>query len=251
MTESSRPLPLPVRLMNLAGAGASRIGLQPIKLGVASLLEKAQANTGLSDFGGDEFRQPLALLIESLEKEAKLSLLGRIVARWVGGARRATAWVLLGSLALATGSAFYAGRHLGINADIHSLISPDLPYTKLRREFEAALPLAEDVLLVVIDAPSAHQAAQAADTLAERFAREPEAFRGVFVPGGCPSSRRTRSCTWTWRSSRTVSRPRSPSSARSHRTRACAEFCVCWIFSSTPSIGTRGSLSIPLRCWTA
>jgi hypothetical protein len=67
--------------MNLAGEGARKIGLQPIKLSVESLLEKAQANTGLSDFGGDEFREPLALLVECLEKEAKLSLMGRLVAR--------------------------------------------------------------------------------------------------------------------------------------------------------------------------
>lgn len=81
MASSTNSLPLPVRLMNLAGEGASWIGLQPVKLSVESLLEKASANTGLTDFGGDEFRQPLALLIESLEKEANLSLLGRLVAR--------------------------------------------------------------------------------------------------------------------------------------------------------------------------
>ena len=78
--EGSR-LPLPVRLMNLAGAGARTIGWEPIPLGVDSLLEKAQASTGLSDFGGDEFREPLALLVESLEKEARLTTLGRMVAR--------------------------------------------------------------------------------------------------------------------------------------------------------------------------
>jgi hypothetical protein len=67
--------------MNLAGEGAGRIGLRPIKLSVDSLLEKATANTGLTDFGGDEFRDPLALLVESLETEANLSLMGRLVAR--------------------------------------------------------------------------------------------------------------------------------------------------------------------------
>ena len=81
MTTSLQALPLPVRLMNLAGEGASWIGLQPIKLSVESLLEKATANAGLTDFGGAEFRRPLALLIDGLEKEANLSLLGRLVAR--------------------------------------------------------------------------------------------------------------------------------------------------------------------------
>ncbi len=81
MTASAHSLPLPVRLMNLAGKGARLIGLQPIRLSVDSLLENASAKTGLTDFGGDEFREPLGLLIESLEGEAKLSLLGRLVAR--------------------------------------------------------------------------------------------------------------------------------------------------------------------------
>lgn len=81
MTTGPTPLPLPVRLMNLAGEGAGLLGLQPIRLSVESLLKKAEANTGLDDFGSEEFRRPLALLVESLESEAKLSLMGRIVAR--------------------------------------------------------------------------------------------------------------------------------------------------------------------------
>ena len=81
MTASAQPLPLSVRLMNLAGRAARGVGLRPIDLRVEALLEKAQRNTGLADFGGDEFRGPLALLVESLEREAHLSLLGRLVAR--------------------------------------------------------------------------------------------------------------------------------------------------------------------------
>jgi len=81
MTTSRRSLPLSVRLMNLAGARARSIGLSPVELSVEALLDKAMANSGLTDFGGDEFRQPLALLIDSLEQEANLSLLGRLVAR--------------------------------------------------------------------------------------------------------------------------------------------------------------------------
>ncbi len=81
MTASAHSMPLPVRLMNLAGKGARWVGFEPIKLDVENLLEKATTSTGLTDFGGDEFRQPLALLIEGLENEAKLSTMGRIVAR--------------------------------------------------------------------------------------------------------------------------------------------------------------------------
>ena len=81
MTESSQSMPLPVRLMNRAGQAARGLGFEPIKLDVDGLLEKAAASTGLSDFGGDEFRKPLHRLIDCLEKDADLTTMGRIVAR--------------------------------------------------------------------------------------------------------------------------------------------------------------------------
>lgn len=74
-------LPLPVRLLNLAGRGANAIGFHPVDLSLEKLLQTACDNTGLSDFGEDDFRAPLALLLDGLEKEAELSLLGRIIAR--------------------------------------------------------------------------------------------------------------------------------------------------------------------------
>ncbi len=78
---SSSTLPLPVRLINLAGRGANAIGVQPVNLQLEKLLQTARDNTGLNDFGEDDFRRPLALLLDGLEKEARLSLLGRIIAR--------------------------------------------------------------------------------------------------------------------------------------------------------------------------
>ena len=74
-------LPLPVKLMNFAGRGATALGLDPVSLNPDKLLKKARNNTGLSDFGEDDFRQPLQILLESLEGEARLSLMGRMIAR--------------------------------------------------------------------------------------------------------------------------------------------------------------------------
>jgi len=47
----------------------------------ASLVSEAQANTGLTDFGGDDFREPLGVLLESLREEAPLNELGRTIMR--------------------------------------------------------------------------------------------------------------------------------------------------------------------------
>lgn len=81
MSGHTHSLPLPIRLMNLLGRGAESVGLQPITLRADALIEKACSNTGLSDFGGQAFRAPLTLLVESLEKQARLSTMGRLVAR--------------------------------------------------------------------------------------------------------------------------------------------------------------------------
>lgn len=74
-------LPLPVRLLNLSGRAAGRVGLQPVSLDFDKLLNAARSNTGLADFGEDDFEAPLRMLLDGLEKEAHLSLLGRLVAR--------------------------------------------------------------------------------------------------------------------------------------------------------------------------
>ena len=74
-------LPFPVRAMNMAGRAASAIGMTPVNLSFDNLLKTAQKNSGLSDFGEDDFRDPLKRLLQSIEQEAQLSLLGRIVAR--------------------------------------------------------------------------------------------------------------------------------------------------------------------------
>ena len=52
-----------------------------ISLDEAGLLETAQKETGLSDFGTDDFRTPLSLLMASLENEAQLTFMGRVMAR--------------------------------------------------------------------------------------------------------------------------------------------------------------------------
>jgi hypothetical protein len=52
-----------------------------IPLDEASLLEEAQRNTGLSDFGADDFREPLRVFLDALQEEAQLHLVGRLLAR--------------------------------------------------------------------------------------------------------------------------------------------------------------------------
>lgn len=47
----------------------------------SALLDEACARTGLDDFGGLEFREPLRVLVESIERERSLHFVGRVLAR--------------------------------------------------------------------------------------------------------------------------------------------------------------------------
>jgi len=63
----------------MASGGAGAMG---VPLDVPSLLAEAQANTGLSDFGRDDgWREGLDVLARSLDRESKLTLMGRVLAR--------------------------------------------------------------------------------------------------------------------------------------------------------------------------
>jgi hypothetical protein len=75
------PKPLAIRALNAAGGALRAIGLPLVRLDEASLLTEASRKTGLDDFGDARFREPLRLLLDSLEREAHLTTLGRMIAR--------------------------------------------------------------------------------------------------------------------------------------------------------------------------
>jgi hypothetical protein len=73
--------PLGLRLLNGAGRAARATGLPVLRLDPETLMARAARRTGLHDFGDDAFRDPLRRLVHSLEHEAELTLLGRLIAR--------------------------------------------------------------------------------------------------------------------------------------------------------------------------
>jgi Sulfotransferase family len=52
-----------------------------VPLDEESLLQHAMRSTGLDDFGDELWRQPFRVLVKSLEEEAQLTLMGRLMAR--------------------------------------------------------------------------------------------------------------------------------------------------------------------------
>lgn len=72
--------PRAIALFNALGRASERIGLSP-SLSPDDLIAAARRTTGSSDFAGEWFREPLGQLCESMEREARLSPLGRTIMR--------------------------------------------------------------------------------------------------------------------------------------------------------------------------
>ena len=70
--------PLPFKLINRALGAAGAFGALP-RLEPGRLVEDAIRSTGLSDFGEDDFSEPLRILCRSIEDEARLHPLGRLI----------------------------------------------------------------------------------------------------------------------------------------------------------------------------
>lgn len=81
MSSALPQLPLPVRIFNGGFAGLGPLGRRLVDLTPQRLMDKACQQTGLTDYGSDYFLAPLTRLCTSLEQDARLSGLGRIIAR--------------------------------------------------------------------------------------------------------------------------------------------------------------------------
>jgi hypothetical protein len=74
-------LPWPLRAMNRAGAALRGLGLPLLPLDAEGLMDRARKATGLDDFGDPRFREGFDRIVASLDGEARLTALGRSVAR--------------------------------------------------------------------------------------------------------------------------------------------------------------------------
>ena len=66
---------------NAVGRPLQRSGVPQLSLDHRAILDEAIRRTGLHDWGGNEFREPLRLLLHCLDTEAHLTPLGRVTAR--------------------------------------------------------------------------------------------------------------------------------------------------------------------------
>lgn len=76
------PNPRPEWMSILNALGEVLDGESIVPLTASSLIETAVANTGLSDFGGDRWREHFEILMKAIAEESKLHLTGRLLTRY-------------------------------------------------------------------------------------------------------------------------------------------------------------------------
>lgn len=81
MSHGRPTLPLAFRVVNRVGAAVRSVGAPLGRLDADSLLETARRRTGLRDLGEGPIHEGHPRLVDSLEREAELSAMGRIMAR--------------------------------------------------------------------------------------------------------------------------------------------------------------------------
>jgi hypothetical protein len=74
--------PQPAQLLAMLDRVADAVGLSSRPLSAAELIRRARHRTGLTDLGDEPFLEPLEVLARSYHEEARLSVFGRLVARW-------------------------------------------------------------------------------------------------------------------------------------------------------------------------
>ena len=76
LTHEDAGLPGLLRLVNSLAGGAAKLGLKSGPLSAERILRGVTLSTGLSDFGESDIVEPLGVLVDALEREARLTPIG-------------------------------------------------------------------------------------------------------------------------------------------------------------------------------
>ena len=102
--------------------------------------------------------------------------------RVVDFCRRAALWVVLAGLAAAGLSLGYAVNGLTLDTDPMNLLDPDLPFREVSRDFDAAFPQLDGLIVVVVDQGSPEGRRDAVHELARLLERQSSLISSVYQP---------------------------------------------------------------------
>src|ERR1700722_16383012 len=113
-----------------------------------------------------------------------------LICRTVEFSRRHAGVLAAAVLAAALGASFYVARGIAIDSDTGKLVDPNLPWQKAAADLDEQFPQNKDLLVVVVDAATPDQSADAAAELARRMGKRPDLFRYVRQADANPYFRR-------------------------------------------------------------
>ncbi len=104
------------------------------------------------------------------------------IVRLVGLCTRRPWWVIAVAALLTVASAAYSARNFTLSTDVKALFPPNLPWAQQAFRYMRAFP--EPGIVAVIEAPTAENAAQAADRLGAALLARKDVIRAVHQPQG-------------------------------------------------------------------
>ncbi len=105
---------------------------------------------------------------------------------WVRVVNASPRLFLFSVAALALAGSIFASVQLRVNTDASDMIDPDLPYRVAQRDFEAAFPNLDDMILVWVSAPSADEVDAFTAALTEMLETRTDTIRSVYAPTAHP-----------------------------------------------------------------
>ncbi len=113
----------------------------------------------------------------------------RLLLNWVRLVRRAAPVVLLATFVLAFFAVRYTMDNISMNTDTEDMLSAELPWRKLDQEYERLFPQYDNNILIVLEAATPDQAADAALLMYQRLQAEQDLFEFVYYPNALPMFR--------------------------------------------------------------
>lgn len=118
------------------------------------------------------------------DQYALLSQSNRFLSDWIAFAYRHTVWIMLALLLCAVLAASYTMRNLGVNTNTANMLSEELPFRINLARFEKAFPQYEEILVLVLNAPTPEQTYLAATQLSAYLSENQETFGTVLYLNG-------------------------------------------------------------------
>jgi hopanoid biosynthesis associated RND transporter like protein HpnN len=111
-------------------------------------------------------------------------MLQKILVRTIDLCTRHAWIVILAEVLLTVGSTVYAVRHFAISTDVSQLLSPHIPWRQREAAYEKAFPQRNEIILVVVEAPTPELAKLASERLAQALVDRKDVIVSVAEPGG-------------------------------------------------------------------